>query len=96
MDTCDKCGQTAELYHNEASGLAYCDSCETASFGAVEAARPESRLDAIEYALGRIHTLAREAGETDTRQHLLDLLGDINNYAALAKCTLRAYEAQQD
>jgi len=31
MDTCDKCGKTAELYHNEATGLAYCDACETAS-----------------------------------------------------------------
>jgi len=31
MDTCDKCGKRAELYHNEASGLAYCDACETAS-----------------------------------------------------------------
>ena len=31
MDTCDKCGKRAELYHNEATGLAYCDACETAS-----------------------------------------------------------------
>jgi len=31
MDTCDKCGKTAELYHNEASGLAYCETCDMAS-----------------------------------------------------------------
>jgi hypothetical protein len=31
MDTCDKCGKRAELFHNEASGLAYCETCETAS-----------------------------------------------------------------
>jgi len=31
MDTCDKCGKTAELFYNEATGLAYCDPCETAS-----------------------------------------------------------------
>jgi len=31
MDTCDKCGKTAELFHNEASGLAYCETCDLAS-----------------------------------------------------------------
>jgi hypothetical protein len=36
MDKCDRCGKAAELYHNEASGLAFCDACETA---ATEASR---------------------------------------------------------
>jgi len=31
MDTCDKCGKTAELFHNERSGLAYCEACDLAS-----------------------------------------------------------------
>jgi hypothetical protein len=29
-DGCDNCGQVAELYHNEASGLALCEDCDTA------------------------------------------------------------------
>jgi hypothetical protein len=27
-DGCDSCGKVEELYHNEASGLAYCISCD--------------------------------------------------------------------
>jgi hypothetical protein len=30
-DGCDNCGRVAELYHNEASGLAFCESCDMAS-----------------------------------------------------------------
>lgn len=30
-NTCDNCGVEAELYHNEASGLAYCEGCDMAS-----------------------------------------------------------------
>jgi hypothetical protein len=28
MDSCDKCGRSAELFYNEESGLAYCESCD--------------------------------------------------------------------
>lgn len=28
-DACDNCGQIRELYHNEAAGLAFCESCDT-------------------------------------------------------------------
>jgi hypothetical protein len=31
MDTCDRCGKRRELYHHEATGLAYCDDCCTAA-----------------------------------------------------------------
>jgi hypothetical protein len=31
MDTCDNCGETRELFYNEASGLSFCDDCDTAS-----------------------------------------------------------------
>lgn len=30
-DECDRCRAKAELYHDEASGLALCDSCSTAA-----------------------------------------------------------------
>lgn len=28
MDKCDNCGKNAELYYNEATGLAFCDACD--------------------------------------------------------------------
>jgi hypothetical protein len=30
-DGCDNCGQIRELYHNEATGLAYCWDCDAAT-----------------------------------------------------------------
>ena len=30
-DGCDSCGAIADLYHNEATGLAFCDDCDTAN-----------------------------------------------------------------
>jgi len=41
MDTCDNCGKLAELYHNELSGLAYCEKCD-AKF------TPEARKPGLE------------------------------------------------
>ena len=28
IDKCDRCGQKAELFHNEDTGLAYCWTCD--------------------------------------------------------------------
>jgi hypothetical protein len=29
MEACDRCGKTAELFHNESAGLALCEGCDS-------------------------------------------------------------------
>lgn len=31
MDSCDLCGTTADLYHNDATGLSLCEDCDLAN-----------------------------------------------------------------
>lgn len=43
MDTCDNCGTLAELFHNETTGLAFCEACDLIQDARDEAAIQDER-----------------------------------------------------
>lgn len=91
MDSCDKCGRTRELFHNETTGLALCGDCDLAQDALDEVSKREAeRTEAIRFALRKIRDLADGIRPSDLPERTLDTTGTIHNLASLAILSLDA------